>query len=133
MSWSEIGHGLTGMGGAITEVSIAAGVLGKLSGLSGIFGSGSIVILINGLSDLGKALKQFGSMSWNDIAKGLTGMGGALAEVATVSGVLGKIAGLSGIIGAGSITVSCYGNGAKDTRWEMCSKAPKTRIILQNI
>ena len=111
MSWSEIGHGLTGMGGALTEVAIAAGVLGKLSGLSGIFGSGTIVILINGLSDLGKALKQFGGMSWNEIAKGLAGMGGALTEVAGISGVLGKMAGLSGILGAGSINVTIQGLG----------------------
>ena len=111
MSWSEIRHGLTGMGGALTEVAIAAGVLGKLSGLSGIFGSGTIVILINGLSDLGKALKQFGGMSWNEIAKGLTGMGGALTEVAGISGVLGKMAGLSGILGAGSINVTIQGLG----------------------
>ena len=111
MSWSEIGRGLSGMGGALTEVAIAAGVLGKLSGLSGIFGSETIVILINGLGDLGKALKQFGGMSWNEIAKGLTGMGGALAEVAGISGALGKIAGLSGIFGAGSINVTIQGLG----------------------
>ena len=111
MSWSEIGHGLTGMGGALTEVAIAAGVLGKLSGLSGIFGSETIVILINGLGDLGKALKQFGGMSWNEIAKGLTGMGGALTEVAGISGALGKIAGLSGMFGAGSINVTIQGLG----------------------
>ena len=111
MSWSEIGHGLSGMGGALTEVAIAAGVLGKLSGLSGIFGSETIVILINGLGDLGKALKQFGGMSWNEIAKGLAGMGGALTEVAGISGVLGKMAGLSGILGAGSINVTIQGLG----------------------
>ena len=111
MSWSEIGHGLSGMGGALTEVAIAAGVLGKLSGLSGIFGSETIVILINGLGDLGKALKQFGGMSWNEIAKGLTGMAGALAEVATVSGVLGKLGGFASLIGAGSLYVAIQGLG----------------------
>ena len=40
-------------------------------------------------------LKKFGSMSWDEIKRGLTGMGGALAEVSVAIGALGKIAGFS--------------------------------------
>ena len=103
MSWDEIAQGLVGMGGALAEVGTVAGLLGTLAGLSGIIGSGSLVIAVQSLGDLSNAFGNFGSMSWDEIAQGLVGMGGALAEVATISGVLGTLAGLSGLLGSGSI------------------------------
>ena len=111
MDWDEIGRGLTGMGGALSEVGIVTGALGKLTGFSGIFGSGAILITIQGLADLATALKDFGGMSWSEIGKGLSGMGGALTEVAGISGALGKIAGFSGILGSGSILIAIQGLG----------------------
>lgn len=109
MSWSTIGHGLTAMGGALAEVGIITGALGKLAGFSSLFGAGAITIVISGLSDLADALKKFGEMSWSEIGKGLSGMGGALAEVGGVTGALGKIAGFSGILGSGAIVLAVQG------------------------
>lgn len=103
LSWTEIGHGLSGMGGALLELGIVLGGLGKLSGFSGIIASTAILIAIQGLSDLADALKQFGGMSWDAIGKGLSGMGGALTEIAVISGALGKLAGFSAILGSGAI------------------------------
>lgn len=103
MSWDEIGRGLAAMGGALGELGIVFGVLGKVCGFSSILASGAILITIQGLSDLVDALKQFGGMTWEEIGRGLSGMGGALSEVAAISGVLGKLAGFSGLLGAGAI------------------------------
>ena len=107
--WGEIGRGLTAMGGALTEVGVISGALGKLAGLSGIIGSGSIVLTAQGLGDIAQAFNSFSQYSWDEIGRGLVAMGGALGEVAVVSGALGKLAGLSGIIGAGTINLTVQG------------------------
>ena len=111
MSWDEIAQGLVGMGGALAEVATISGVLGTLAGLSGLLGSGSILLGVQSLGDLSNAFGNFGSMSWDEIAQGLVGMGGALAEVATISGVLGTLAGLSGLLGSGSILLGVQSLG----------------------
>jgi tape measure domain-containing protein len=111
MSWSEIGRGLTAMGGALAEVATVTGALGALAGLGGILGGGAILIAVQSLGDLASALQEFGSMSWDEIGRGLTAMGGALAEVAVVSGALGTLAGLGGILGGGAILIAVQSLG----------------------
>ena len=105
MSWDEVKRGLVGMGGALTEVAIVSGVLGKLAGFSGILGAASVVVISDSLKSIADALTSIGMLAWDEIARGLVGMGGALTELAVVSGVLGKLAGLSGILGATTILV----------------------------
>ena len=107
--WGEIGRGLTAMGGALTEVGVVSGALGKLAGLSGIIGSGSIVLTAQGLGDIASAFGSFTQYDWDEIGRGLVAMGGALGEIGVVSGALGKLAGLSGLIGAGTINLTVQG------------------------
>lgn len=109
MSWSEIGIGLVGMGGALVEVAGFTGALGKIDGFSGILGSGAILLTIQGLDELADAFKKFGSIPWPEIGRGLVGMGGALSEVTLMSGVLGTFAGFSGILGGAAIWVTVQG------------------------
>ena len=111
MKWDEIGRGLSAMGGALLEVAGVTGALGKIAGFSSIFASGAILIVVQGLGEMADALKKFGGMTWGEIGKGLTGMGGALIEVAGLTGALGKIAGFSGIFGAGAIFIVVQGLG----------------------
>lgn len=111
MAWDEIGRGLAAMGGALAEVSLACGLLGGLAGFSGIFGAGAITILIQGLDELAEALQKFGSMSWDEIARGLVAMGGALGELAIISGLLGTLAPLGALIGSGSLLIAIQGLG----------------------
>jgi tape measure domain-containing protein len=107
--WGEIGRGLTAMGGALTEVGVVSGALGKLAGLSGIIGSGSIVLTAQGLGDIASAFGSFTQYDWDEIGRGLVAMGGALGEIGVLSGALGKLAGLSGLIGAGTINLTVQG------------------------
>lgn len=109
MTWDNIKTGLTAMGGALAELVITLGVLGKVAGFSGIFAAGSILIVTQGLGDIADALQKFGDMTWDKIGAGLAAMGGALLEVAGISGGLGILAGLSGIIGAGTILITVQG------------------------
>lgn len=111
MTWDQIIQGLVGMGGALAEVAGITGALGYLTGLSSLFGAGTILIVIQGLSDLAEAFKNFGGMSWGEIARGLAGMGEALAEVATITGLLGYLAPLSGLLGAGALLLAIQGLG----------------------
>ena len=111
LSWEEIGKGLAGMGGALAEVSVVSGALGKLAGFSALLGSGSILIGVQSLNDIAVAMKSFGTMQWEEIGKGLAGMGGALAEVATVSGLLGNLAGPLSLVGSGSLLLGVQGLG----------------------
>lgn len=106
MSWDEIKIGLAGMGGALTEVAVVTGLLGKLTGLKGLLGAGSLVLAVQSLDEIADALSSIGALSWDTIKKGLTGMGGALVEIGVVSGALGKLAGLSGLVGAGTIVLA---------------------------
>ena len=111
MAWDDISEGLTGMGYALAEVSIAAGALGNLSGLSGLVGAATIVLAVQSLDEIANVLQQIGGMPWDDISKGVVGMGYVLGEVAIASGALGKLTGLSGLIGAGSILLAVQGLG----------------------
>lgn len=111
LSWEQIGKGLTGIGGVMAELTVALGVLGKVSGFSSVFGATAILIAAQALDDIGAALKDMGSMSWKEIGKGLSAMGGALAELSTAVGVLGKITGLSGIAGAAAVLIAAQSLG----------------------
>ena len=111
MGWETIARGLVGMGGALTEVAAVTGILGKLTGFSGILGAGALLIAIQGLGDLANALEVFGLMEWETIARGLVGMGGALAEVAVISGLLGGLGGLAALLGAGTLLVAVQSLG----------------------
>ena len=109
MPWSEIDRGLVGMGGALSEVTLMSGALGTFAGFSGILGGAAIWVTIQGLDELANSMKKFGSMSWGEITRGLVAMGGALIEVAGITGALGYFAGLSGILGGAAIWVTVQG------------------------
>lgn len=111
MTWDEIGRGLVGMGGALLEVGAITGALGALTGLSGLLGAGALLLAIQGLADLADAFKSFGTMSWDEIGRGLVGMGGALLEVAGITGALGALAGLPALLGSGAILLAVQGLG----------------------
>lgn len=111
MSWGEIGKGLVAMGGALLEVGAISGGLGYLAGAAGILGGAAIWTAVQGLQDLATALQSFGSMSWEEIDRGIVAMGGALIEVGAISGGLGYISGLGSILGGAAIWTAVQGLG----------------------
>ena len=90
----EIGRGLTAMGGALAEVAIAVNLMPK--NMIGI-GTG-LVIVGAALEIIVNCMNKFGGMQWEEIGRGLTVMGGALAELAIslnfMKGTLGGSAAL---------------------------------------
>ena len=111
LSWSEVARGLTAMGGALTELSVISGILGKLGGLKSLIGAVVIVEGAKALENIANAFKGFAGMSWEQIKIGLVGMGGALLELGVISGALGKLAGISGLIGSASLLIAVQGLG----------------------
>lgn len=111
LSWDQIKIGLTGMGVALAELGVVASILGKFAGLKSVIGSASILIMVQGLDDLANALIKFGSMTWDQVKVGLAGMGGALTELAVISGLLGNLGGLGAALGAGTILLAVQGLG----------------------
>ena len=109
MSWDSIGRGLAAMGGALVELGLVVGLLGSLAPIAGILGAGAILIGVQGLGDLADALQQFGSMTWDEIGRGLTAMGGALLELGVISGLLGTLAPIGALVGSGSLLLAIQG------------------------
>ena len=106
MSWEQIGRGLSAMGGALAELAGAATIVGRFGGFSSILGAESINILVQTLDEISENIRKLGSMGWEQIAKGLTGMGGALAELGTAASAVGNFGGFGAIIGAGAINIA---------------------------
>ena len=103
LQWDEIGRGLTAMGGALAEVAIAVNLMPK--NMIGI-GTG-LVIVVGALEIIANCMSKFGGMQWEEIGRGLTVMGGALAELAIslnfMKGTLGGSAAL--LVASGALAV----------------------------
>ena len=88
LKWDEIAKGLSGMGGAMTELVAAA------KGLSyakvDLKTAGSLIAMAQAVKMVADPLKKLGNMSWDQVGKGLSAMGGALTEMGTVTGLLGR-------------------------------------------
>lgn len=103
LQWDEIGRGLTAMGGTLAEVAIAVNLMPK--NMIGI-GTG-LVIVGAALEIIANCMSKFGGMQWEEIGRGLTVMGGALAELAIslnfMKGTLGGSAAL--LVASGALAV----------------------------
>ena len=97
------------MGTALLELALVDGILGRFAGLSGVVAAVSVLILVQALQPIADALKEFASMSWDEIARGLVAMGGALAELGIVAGLLGGLGGIAALVGAGTILLASQG------------------------
>ena len=103
MSWDEITRGLSGMGGALVELAIATNLMPKnmISMGAGLIAIGAAMKI------LASALTDFSGMSWDEIARGLVAMGGALLELAIGLNLMnGTLAGSAAlIIAAGALAI----------------------------
>ena len=94
LQWDGIGRGLTAIGGALAEVAIAAKLMPK-----NMISIGTGLVIVSGaLEIIANCMSKFGGMQWEEIGRGLTVMGGALAELSIslnfMKGTLGGSAAL---------------------------------------
>lgn len=99
MQWDEIARGLIAMAGALASVTIAVNFMPK-----NMIGIGTGLIAVSAaLLILANALNQMGSMSWEEIAKGLITLGGAMAILAIgLNAMTGTLAGSAALLVAAS-------------------------------
>lgn len=103
LQWDEIGRGLTAMGVALAEVAIAVKLMPK-----NMIGIGTGLVIVGGaLEIIANCMSKFGGMQWEEIGRGLTVMGWALAELAIslnfMKGTLGGSAAL--LVASGALAV----------------------------
>lgn len=80
MEWSEIGKGLAGIGGLLAELAVFTNLAGNAKH---VMSTGVALIAIGAAMKIfASAVKDFGQLQWDEIGRGLTAMGVALAEVA---------------------------------------------------
>ena len=79
MSWEEIGKGLAAVGALLLEIAAFTNLTGNAKHVisTGI----ALIAIAAAMKILASAMQDFGSMSWEEIAKGLIAMGVALAAI----------------------------------------------------
>lgn len=82
MSWNEIARGLVAMGGSLAILAVGLNVMKGTIG-----GSAAMIVAAGALAILAPTLKLLGTMSWDQIARGLVTLAGAF----TIIGVAGLV------------------------------------------
>lgn len=94
MNWDEIKRGLTAMGAALLEITIALKLLPKTS----LFRATGLIVAAAALKIVANDMNDFASMNWPSIKKAAIAMGIALAEIVIalnlMKGTLGGAAAL---------------------------------------
>lgn len=83
MSWNEIARGLVAMGGSLAILAVG---LNAMKGTIG--GSAAMIVAAGALAILAPTLKLLGTMSWDQIARGLVTLAGAFAIIGIAGLVL---------------------------------------------
>lgn len=99
MQWDEIARGLTTMAGALAAITVAVKFMPN--NMAGI-GAG-LVIVAAALVVLSTALEKMGNLSWEQVAKGLITLGGAMTILAIgLNAMTGTLAGSAALLVAAS-------------------------------
>lgn len=80
LNWEELGKGLTGVAALATVLVASAKTMSSGSGKL-VKGAGSLIIFAAAIKILASVCEDISSLSWEELGKGLTGVGVLLAEV----------------------------------------------------
>ena len=92
LSWEDMIKGLAGVAGSLTAVGVAMRLIGPRI----LYVGPALIPLAAGMTLLAVALKIMASLSWEEMVRGLIGMGGAMAILALTMGSIGPAAALAG-------------------------------------
>ena len=112
MSWKEIGKGLSGVGLLLAEITAFTHLAG---GAKNMISTGIAMAIMGGsMKIFASVIKDFGNMKWDEIGRGLTAMGLALAEVIVAMRLmpknsLGMAVSLIVVAGALSVLANAFG------------------------
>lgn len=106
MSWSEVARSLTAMGGAVFAMIEAVQHIDKMKNPKGMLSGGATMLLMAiSMKSMAKAMKDISSMSWDEVAKGVSGMGIALGELTICVKYLGDMQGWGSIKGGVAVKI----------------------------
>lgn len=93
--WDALARGLVGMAGALTAVTIAVNLMPK-----DMIGKGlGLIAISSALVILAKALTDMSSLSWDEVAKGMTVLGGAMLILTVgLNAMTGTLAGSAALL-----------------------------------
>lgn len=95
MTWDQIAKGLTSLAGALAIIAVATTLMPKDLMLTAL----SLVVVSTSLVILAGALTTLGNMTWEEIARGLVALGGALIVLSTGLGLMsGTLSGTAALI-----------------------------------
>jgi tape measure domain-containing protein len=102
LNWEELAKGL---GAIIVLMGVMVGASKLLSGSAGnlILAGAGMILLATGLSILAGAIKIFATMDWDEMAKGMVGLAGALLIVA---GAMQLMPATAPLLGAGLLLLA---------------------------
>ena len=104
LSFEELAVGLLGVVGLTATIVAAAKVMSANTGKV-IKGAGGLILFAAAVGILAKVCKDMASMSWDEMKKGLVGIGAIMAEVALFSVATSKV-GNMGSSGLGLIAIA---------------------------
>lgn len=100
MSWEELGRAGAALAGTL---GIIVGAMALVH--SKLFAAASMVVIAAAMTIIAGALKIFGTMSWDEIFRGVTAFAGAMAVMAIGMGLMGALGG-SGLLGAAAMVIA---------------------------
>lgn len=86
LNWDQLAVGLTGVSVLLWEL-VAASVIMSATGSKMIKGSLGLIALAGAMKILASACKDFSKMSWENIGKGLSAIGGLLLEISAFTNI----------------------------------------------
>lgn len=124
MNWKEIGKGLSGIGLLLAEITLFTRLAG---GAKHIISTGIAMTIMGGAMKIfASSMKDFGTMKWDEIGRGLTAMGLALGIVIGTmrlmpKGSLGIAVSLVVVAGALSTLANAFGSMG-NMNWDEVSR-----------
>lgn len=110
LSWSDIGRGLTALGGALLILSAAMILM-----LVALPGALALIVVAGALAILAPVLKLLGSMSWGEIGRGLVALAGAFVVIGVaglaLSPLIPILLGLAAAVALFGVGVAAIGAG----------------------
>lgn len=105
MEWPEIGKGLTAMAGTLVILMGALALVSLIGKIGKASGAKQLLTISISLLAVAGSLKIMGSMSWDEIKRGLAAMGGALGILTGVLALMALITKIGKQSGAMQIAV----------------------------
>ena len=122
LSWEEIERGLVGLGGVLLELAVFVLLISNLQKkkvkLKGIIGLAISLLLLS------KVLKDISTLGWEEIERGLVGLGGVLLELSVAMILMSRFGkknlALKSFLGIGIALLSCFYvfDKMKSLNWE---------------